>query len=157
MSRFQITRRRLLFVVGGLIGLIVIIPVCVYVGLGITFSISASNGGFKFIGPDCNGVPIVISGTVQNANHEPMEGATVLIKYAAMDNSKKFSFTVETDTNGHFAYERPVSIFVCEDVSITVTANGFQSKTVRYSLLNDHREYGFTFFDEVCEDLVKVV
>jgi hypothetical protein len=129
-----------LFVVGGIIGLILLIPVCIYVGAGIALTISASNGGLKFLGPDCNGIKISITGKVQSPNHESIKDATVQVSYSAMDNSSQFSFTVETDTNGHFAYEKSLSIFVCEDIGFVVSAKGFKTKNVSYSLFDDHRE-----------------
>ena len=140
MSRFQITRRRLLFALGVIIGLVVIIPSCIYLFSVLMFTISTTNGGFKFIPQDCNGVPITIAGKVQSANHEPIKGATIQVKYSAMDNSSQFSYTLQTDGNGLFTYEKSLSIFVCEDVNFTVSANGFKNKSVQYSLFSDHSE-----------------
>lgn len=137
MLRFQIPRRRLLFI---LLGLVVTIPVCIYLSLVIAFTISTSNGGFKFIPQDCNGVPISVAGRVQNTEREPIVNATVVIKYVATDNSKKFSFTVTTDKNGKFIYPKALSIFVCDDLTFDASARGFKDKSVRYSLFDDHKE-----------------
>ena len=140
MSRFRVTRRRLLFAIGGIIGLILIVPVCIYIGAGIALTISFSNGGFKFIPQDCNGVPIRIAGKVESPNHEPIKEATVIIKYVAIDNSKKFSYTVTTDKDGRFAYQKELWIFVCDDLNFDGSAKGFKSNNASYSLFSDHSE-----------------
>ena len=134
MTRFRITRRRLLFAIGGIIGIVVIVPICIYLFSVIVFAISTTNGGFKFIPQDCNGVQIAIIGKVQFPNHDPIKDATVQIKYSAMDKSSQFSYTLQTDSNGLFTYEKPLSIFVCEDVNMTSSAKWIQKQ--KYSIFS---------------------
>jgi hypothetical protein len=114
--------------------------VCIYVGAVLGLADSASNGGLGFLGPDCNGVAVSVAGKVQNAANEPIEDAIVLIKYVAIDNSKKFNFTANTDKDGEFSYKKDLSIFVCDNLDFDISAKGFKDKSVQYSLFDDHSE-----------------
>jgi hypothetical protein len=141
MCRFRITRRKLILLISGLLGLAIIIPVCVYVVAATLMVMSASDGNFSIgIAQDCNGISVQVAGQIEDANKKPVEGATVNMRRFPLYDDKNFSFALTTDKDGRFKYEKKLSIFICDAITFEVSARGFKNKTITYSIQDDHRD-----------------
>jgi hypothetical protein len=129
----RITRKKLLIFI---IILVIGIPISVF---GIML-IALSSMDFKLIGPDCNGLPIHITGLIQNTNRQPIVDAKIRVFTTGPEEELDIEFT--SDNSGYFTYTgtRSIFMFACNELVFIVTASGFKDKSVAYSLYEDYTE-----------------
>jgi hypothetical protein len=82
---------------------------------------------------DCMMTGATIAGVVRDSAGEPVANAEIYIENDPIDFSTPVRRTLYTDEEGRFGPES-VSYFMCENVSFTVTADGFEPQTVSYIL-----------------------
>lgn len=90
--------------------------------------------GFSVLPQDCNGTSIRLSGTVN------VGGALVTVKGEndLYKGTGALDLTLTADANGKFdSGETYLPVFVCEALSITVSAKDYVTKQINYVLL-DH-------------------
>ncbi|MEO8394145.1 MAG: hypothetical protein ABI700_14240 [Chloroflexota bacterium] len=87
---------------------------------------------------DCNGTSIHLSGTVQG-----ISTGTISVKgeNSLHGGSGAVDLTLTTDANGAFdSGSTRLPVFVCEILSITISAEGFKTQHMNYVLLDHFTE-----------------
>jgi len=92
------------------------------------------------MGPDCNGLPINITGIVQDINGEPIINAKIRVSAMGYDQDLDLEFV--SDNSGYFAYsgDQRIFMFACDYLIFDVSASSFKDKSVTYSLYGDYTE-----------------
>jgi len=99
---------------------------------------SAMGDSFALLPHDCNGVSIFISGEVRDDDLQPIGDAEIFASYWSRDH--EWNLKLVSDGRGHFEADRPMSIFLCDNVGFTVSAAGYESIRIAYSLLDNYSE-----------------
>ena len=128
--------RKLLVIVSlGWLTLVLIVGAAVILVL----STSGNDAENSFILPqDCNGTNIHLSGTVQGGSADII---SVKGENSLHGGSGAIDLTLTTDANGDFdSGSAGLPVFVCEILSITVSAEGFETQRINYVLLDHFSE-----------------
>ncbi len=100
-----------------------------------------SSSDFRLIiWQDCAGVPIEIMGLVQDENRRPIRNAEVHIHQVGFDEHP-IDLRLMSDEAGRFVVDDYVSMFACDNLLFTISARGFEPKTLDYTLFDDYTEH----------------
>lgn len=124
---------------GCLIALLaVLLPLAAYGAISLL--LSASTDTFALLPHDCNGVSIFIAGEVRDDDYQPIGDADIVVSYTSIDRQSDWNLRLVSDSLGHYEADRPMSIFLCDNVGFTVSATGYESIRVTYALLDTYSE-----------------
>ncbi|MCB9450508.1 MAG: hypothetical protein H6672_03665 [Anaerolineaceae bacterium] len=129
------TRKKVLQLTVALLG-VALIGVMV-VG-GILWS-SFSESGLRLLPQDCNGVPIIISGTLNDSEGNPIPKGRISITHFPPPEDE-VATKLYSDSTGNFASHQKMFMFACDFLVFNVTAEGFQDTKVQYSLFDHYPE-----------------
>ena len=132
-KRFMHPRLRRQILITGVVGIVLLTAA----GAGLIL-VDRALSGFVILPQDCNGTSMHLSGAVHNVSD-----ATVSVKGEAglYPGGNALDFSLTSDSNGNFdSGESKLRVFVCEILSITISAQGFETRHVNYVLIDHFSE-----------------